>query len=170
MLTRTPDHPTAEIVGWGSFQSFYGYSAYDPTAKISWCLAEAFRGQGRGKSPVAHGLARAPGLGIRTLPGYLSARNEPRLRLFRACGVAGLAQFAQHRPARRHRPQLRGCGKARARPNRNGSFWPNCPPTARLIVTEKAAGSAMHHYTVPLRHRVAASATSGPTCNPLVTH
>lgn len=93
MLTRTPDHPTAEIVGWGSFQSFYGYSAYDATAKISWCLAEAFRGQGRGKSPVAHGLARAPGLGIRTLPGYLSARNEPRLRLFRACGVAGLAHL-----------------------------------------------------------------------------
>ena len=77
----------------GSFQSCYGRAAYDATAEISWCLAEAFRGPGRGKSPVAHGLARAPGLGIRTLPGYLSARNEPRLRLFRACGMAGLAHL-----------------------------------------------------------------------------
>ena len=77
----------------GSFQSCYGRAAYDATAEISWCLAEAFRGQGRGKFPVAHGLARAPGLGIRTLPGYLSARNEPRLRLFRACGLAELAHL-----------------------------------------------------------------------------
>jgi len=93
VLTRAPDHPTAEIVGWGSFQSCYGRSAYDATAEISRYRAEVFRGQGRGKARVANGQAWAPGLSIRTLLGYLSARNEPRLRLFRACGLAELAHL-----------------------------------------------------------------------------
>ena len=57
-------------------------------------MAEAFRGPGRGKALVAHGPVRAPGLGIRTLLGYFLVRNEPRLRLFRACGLAELAQLS----------------------------------------------------------------------------
>ena len=93
MLTRAPDQTTGEIVGWGSFQSCYDRSDYDATAEISRYRAEAFRGQGCGKALVAHGPARAFGLGIRTLPGYLSARTGPRLRLFLACGLAELAHL-----------------------------------------------------------------------------
>lgn len=58
ILTGVPDHLTAKIVGWGSFQSFYGCSAYDATAKISRYLVEAFREQGRSKALVAHGPAQ----------------------------------------------------------------------------------------------------------------
>ena len=72
MLTRAPDHPTAEIVGWVSFQSHYDCPAYDTTAEVSRYLAEVFRGQGRDKALVAYGLARAPGLDIRTLLGGTS--------------------------------------------------------------------------------------------------
>ena len=66
---------------------------YNATAEISRYLAEVFRGQGRDKALVAHGLARAPGLDIRTLLGYLLVRNEPSFHLFRACGLAGLAHL-----------------------------------------------------------------------------
>ena len=152
-----------------SFQSCYSHPAYDATAEISQYRAEVFRGQGRGKARVAHGPAQAPGLGIRTLLGYFFTGNEPSFRLFRACGLAELAHLPNiaRLDGIARRLKVQGCGKARARLNRNGSFWPNCPPTVRLIATEKAAGSTRHHHAVPLRHRTAASATSGPTCNPL---
>ena len=66
-----------------------------PPPKSAGNLAEVFRGLGRSKTLVAHSLAQAPGLGIRTLPGYFSARNEPRPRLFLACGLAKLLNIAR---------------------------------------------------------------------------
>lgn len=38
-----------KIVGWLSFQDFYGRKAYDITAEISIYLDEKFRGRGYGK-------------------------------------------------------------------------------------------------------------------------
>jgi len=75
-----------EIVGWVSFQSFYGRPAYAATAEISIYLAENQRGKGIGKQVLQHCLDKAPDLGIKTLLGFIFAHNEPSLNLFRHFG------------------------------------------------------------------------------------
>jgi L-amino acid N-acyltransferase YncA len=40
------ENDESEIIGWVSFQDFYGRSAYDGTAEISIYLDEKFRGKG----------------------------------------------------------------------------------------------------------------------------
>ena len=74
------------VVGWVSFQSFYGRPAYDATAEISIYLSEEYRGQGAGKIILQHSLIVAPSLGIKTLLGYIFSHNIPSLDLFKKCG------------------------------------------------------------------------------------
>jgi phosphinothricin acetyltransferase len=74
------------IVGWVSFQSFYGRPAYDATAEISIYLEESRRGKGIGRRILQHSIAAAPRLGIKTLLGFIFAHNEPSLRLFHRLG------------------------------------------------------------------------------------
>lgn len=75
-----------ETIGWVSFQSFYGRPAYDTTAEISIYLAEKQRGRGFGKPILKYCIDTAPGLGIKTLLGFIFSHNEPSLRLFRHFG------------------------------------------------------------------------------------
>lgn len=74
------------IIGWVSFQSFYGRSAYDATVEISIYLDMSQRGRGLGKEVIAHCLKEAPRYGIKTLLGFIFAHNEPSLRLFKHFG------------------------------------------------------------------------------------
>lgn len=74
------------IIGWVSFKSFYGRPAYDATAEISIYLDEKTRGKGLGKEILQQVADKSPGLGIKTLLGFIFSHNEPSLKLFRQFG------------------------------------------------------------------------------------
>lgn len=75
-----------DIIGWVSFQSFYGRPAYDATAEISIYLDEKIHGKGLGKKVLQHVTEKSPALGIKTLLGFIFKHNEPSLKLFRQFG------------------------------------------------------------------------------------
>ncbi|HZF65790.1 MAG TPA: GNAT family N-acetyltransferase [Chitinophagaceae bacterium] len=74
------------VVGWISFQNFYGRPAYNATAEISIYLHENFRGKGFGKTLLSYSISRAPSLGLSTLLGYIFAHNLPSIKLFEQAG------------------------------------------------------------------------------------
>lgn len=75
-----------EILGWLSFQSFYGRPAYDATAELSIYLKESQRGKGIGRGILQHAMDIAPALGLKTLLGFIFSVNTPSLKLFRSFG------------------------------------------------------------------------------------
>ena len=75
-----------QIIGWVSFQSFYGRPAYNSTAEISIYLHAKVRGKGLGKIILNHCIAIAPDLGVKTLLGFIFKHNEPSLKLFHNAG------------------------------------------------------------------------------------
>jgi len=75
-----------QIIGWVSFQSFYGRPAYDATAEISIYLDTMQRGKGLGKQVLQYCIDKAPDYGIKTLLGFIFSHNEPSLKLFRHFG------------------------------------------------------------------------------------
>ena len=75
-----------EIIGWVSFQNFYGRPAYDATAEISIYLHPGHRGKGFGKQALEYSMSQCRHLGINTLLGYIFAHNEPSLQLFLRSG------------------------------------------------------------------------------------
>jgi phosphinothricin acetyltransferase len=74
------------IIGWVSFQAFYGRPAYDATAEVSIYLAPLQRGKGYGKKILQYCIDTAPAFGIRTLLGFIFAHNVPSLQLFSKLG------------------------------------------------------------------------------------
>jgi L-amino acid N-acyltransferase YncA len=91
---HTPDkHPlwiaeddNKNIIGWVSFQAFYGRPAYDATAEISIYLDPVQRGKGYGKNILQYCIDKAPSFKIKTLLGFIFAHNTPSLQLFMALG------------------------------------------------------------------------------------
>jgi len=75
-----------DIIGWVSFQSFYGRPAYDATAEISIYLHESVRGKGLGKKLLNYCMSKAPEFQIKTLLGFIFSHNIPSLRLFLDAG------------------------------------------------------------------------------------
>ncbi len=82
------ENTVQEMIGWVSFQSFYGRPAYDATAEISIYLDGAFRGKGYGKKILQYCIDTAPALGIHTLLGYIFAHNVPSTELFTRLGFS----------------------------------------------------------------------------------
>jgi L-amino acid N-acyltransferase YncA len=76
------------VVGWLSFQSFYGRPAYAATAEVSVYVTAAVHRQGIARHLLARALERAPGLGLATLLAFVFGHNEPSLRLFESHGFA----------------------------------------------------------------------------------
>jgi len=74
------------ILGWVSFQSFYGRPAYDATVEISIYLDEQQRGRGLGKQILQYCIDKAPSLGVNTLLGFIFAHNVPSITLFEKMG------------------------------------------------------------------------------------
>ena len=74
--------PAGEVAAWLSFDTFYPRAAYDGTAMIALYVAEAHRRRGLGRHLLRLAVARAPGLGLHTLLGYIFGHNEPSLQLF----------------------------------------------------------------------------------------
>ena len=81
------------IIGWVSFQDFYGRPAYDTTAEISIYLDSDYRGKGFGKQILKYSLTECVNLGIKTLLGYIFAHNEPSLQVFYKAGFAEWAHL-----------------------------------------------------------------------------
>jgi L-amino acid N-acyltransferase YncA len=75
-----------QIIGWVSFQSFYGRPAYEATIEISIYLDQNHRGKGIGKQVLQYCIAQAPALGVKTILGYIFSHNLPSFGLFRYCG------------------------------------------------------------------------------------
>lgn len=75
-----------QIIGWVSFQSFYGRPAYDATVEISIYLDEQQRGRGLGKQILQYCIDKAPSLGVHTLLGFIFAHNLPSIALFEKMG------------------------------------------------------------------------------------
>lgn len=82
-----------EMIGWVSFQSFYGRPAYQGTAEISIYLDQKIRGKGFGEKILQHAMDSCAKLGIKTLLGYIFAHNEPSMRLFRNKGFEDWGVF-----------------------------------------------------------------------------
>lgn len=77
---------SSQIIGWVSFQSFYGRPAYNATVEVSIYLDEAVRGKGVGKAAMKHILQSVAKYDVKTLLGFIFAHNEPSLKLFRSFG------------------------------------------------------------------------------------
>lgn len=74
------------VLGWVSFQSFYGRPAYDATVEISIYIDEHFRGKGLGRQILDYCIKTAPAYQMKTLLGFIFSHNEPSLKLFRNSG------------------------------------------------------------------------------------
>ncbi len=74
------------MIGWVSFQNFYGRPAYNATAEISIYLHESFRGEGLGRKVLEYCILKAPEFSIKTLLGFIFAHNERSLKLFQHAG------------------------------------------------------------------------------------
>jgi phosphinothricin acetyltransferase len=80
------ENKSNEIIGWVSFQSFYGRPAYDATAEISIYLKTEQRCKGLGKQILQYCIDNVPKFGIKTLLGFIFSHNELSLKLFRSFG------------------------------------------------------------------------------------
>ena len=74
------------VVGWLSFQNFYGRPAYQETAELSLYVDSSYRRQGIGSSLLQNAIAKASELQITTLLGFIFAHNQPSLDLFKLYG------------------------------------------------------------------------------------
>jgi len=99
-LHQSPTRPlwvladdSGAVAAWLSFDTFYARAAYDGTAMIAIYVAESHRRRGLGRDLLQTAIARAPGLGLHTLLGYIFGHNEPSLRLFAAHGFARWAHL-----------------------------------------------------------------------------
>ena len=81
------------IVGWLSFQDFYGRPAYGATAELSVYVGGAAQRGGVGRHLLARAIERAPGLGLATLLGFVFAHNAPSVGLFERHGFARWAHL-----------------------------------------------------------------------------
>jgi len=75
-----------EMMGWLSFQSFYGRKAYDATVEVSIYLDPQHRGKGLGNEILQYAIDIAPHYNIETLLGFVFAHNEPSIKLFERKG------------------------------------------------------------------------------------
>lgn len=75
-----------KIVGWLSFQFFYGTPAYHATAEVSIYINPNYQRIGIGKKLLDKAISESSKFGIRTLIGFIFAHNLPSLRLFERLG------------------------------------------------------------------------------------
>ena len=75
-----------KIVGWLSFQLFYGRAAYQHTAEVSIYVAPDRQRCGIGQKLLQSAIARSRELHLKTLMGIIFAHNGPSLKLFEKFG------------------------------------------------------------------------------------
>lgn len=74
------------ILGWLSFQSFYGRPAYQATAEISIYVSPDYQRQRVAYKLLTQAVSRSPSLGLKTLLGFIFAHNQPSVQLFEQFG------------------------------------------------------------------------------------
>ncbi|WP_027723376.1 GNAT family N-acetyltransferase [Maridesulfovibrio zosterae] len=75
-----------QIIGWLSFESFYGRPAYDYTAEISIYIDPAHCSNGVGTRLMQEAIELTPKLGLKTVVGYIFSHNELSIGLFKKFG------------------------------------------------------------------------------------
>jgi phosphinothricin acetyltransferase len=80
------ENKQGDVLGWVSFQSFYGRPAYDGTVEISIYIDANYRGKGLGRQILEYCIHTAPQYQIKTLLGFIFTHNQPSLQLFRSLG------------------------------------------------------------------------------------
>lgn len=75
-----------KMIGWVSYNNFYGRPAYAGTAELSIYLHPDARGKGYGKRILQHCIDKAPSLQIHTLLGFIFSHNQPSIVLFEKAG------------------------------------------------------------------------------------
>ena len=89
---RSPNRPiwvassNGEILGWLSFQNFYGRPAYLHTAEVSIYVATKYHRQGVGSKLLTKAIASCPELELTTLLGFVFAHNQPSIQLLNRYG------------------------------------------------------------------------------------
>jgi L-amino acid N-acyltransferase YncA len=83
------------VVGWLSFQSFYGRPAYHATAEVSVYVSPSKQRTGIGHALLARAIEQAPRLGLKTLLGFIFGHNDPSVRLFEGFGFERWAVLPQ---------------------------------------------------------------------------
>lgn len=74
------------VVGWLSFQAFYGRAAYSRTAELSVYIAPDHQRCGVGRQLLGLAIERCSSLGFKNLLAFIFGHNEPSLRLFEQFG------------------------------------------------------------------------------------
>ncbi|MBZ5749255.1 GNAT family N-acetyltransferase [Metabacillus rhizolycopersici] len=70
------------IVGWLSFQSFYGRPAYHATAEVSIYLDPSVQGKGYAQLLIERAISQCPKLEVKTLLAFVFGHNKPSVNLF----------------------------------------------------------------------------------------
>lgn len=83
------------IIGWVSFQDFYGRPAYNGTAEISIYIHELQRRKGYGKKILAYAIQQCASLQIHTLLGFIFSHNTGSLQLFFQLGFEEWANLKE---------------------------------------------------------------------------
>ena len=74
------------IIGWLSWQNFYGRPAYRHTAEISIYVATDYHYRGVGSKLLEQAIVKSPELHLSTLLAFIFAHNQPSLQLFTKYG------------------------------------------------------------------------------------
>jgi phosphinothricin acetyltransferase len=77
-----------KVIGWLSFETFYGRTAYEATAEVSVYVANDRQGRGIGAQLLARAVDEAPAMGLETLLAFVFAHNEPSVALFERLGFS----------------------------------------------------------------------------------
>jgi len=75
-----------QIIGWLSFNKFYGRAAYNATSEVSIYVDPKAQKAGVASQLLEHAFARAGSLGFETLLAFVFAHNEPSVALCRKFG------------------------------------------------------------------------------------
>jgi L-amino acid N-acyltransferase YncA len=84
---------SGQIVGWLSFQSFYGRPAYEKTIELSIYLDERVRGKGLGSYCLSFAENEAKARGITNIMGFIFEHNIPSIQLFEKYGFERWGKF-----------------------------------------------------------------------------
>jgi L-amino acid N-acyltransferase YncA len=87
------ENDQSEMLGWVSFQDFYGRIAYNATAEISIYIDTAHQGKGIGRQALQNSIDNCGHLQIKTLLGFIFAHNIPSLNLFYKMGFEDWAML-----------------------------------------------------------------------------
>jgi len=75
-----------KIIGWASFQDFYGRPAYHATAELSIYVDPKYQNSGTGSRILKACLNRTQEIGINTILGFVFEHNIPSIKLLRKFG------------------------------------------------------------------------------------